>query len=359
MEQMSRKPRSPPSSEGQSMTNTSDATFLRRVFILLGVGLLAATLWVLSDIVLLVFGSILVAVILHTLAEPFRRMGVGGSLSVLLSGLGVIGILAGAAIWFGPTLAGELQGLVRTLPEAARRLTGEAPLRSLTELMKESASVSALGGLASRLVAWTSTAAGALASLLLVVFGGIYLALDPRLYRDGFLRLMPSPIRSEVDAALSEAAVALRRWLAGQAVAMLLVGICTGIGLWLVGVPSAAALGLIAGLAEFVPIVGPVLAAIPAILLASTQDVQTVLLAIVVFVVVQQLEGNLITPLVAKNTVAIAPAVALFAVVAMGVLFGPLGLLLSFPLTIVSVVAIRRFYLVDALGEATRTRRNL
>jgi predicted PurR-regulated permease PerM len=132
---------------------------------------------------------------------------------------------------------------------------------------------------------------------------------------------------------------------------MLLVGVSVGIGLWLVGVPSAFALGFIAGLAEFVPILGPVLAAIPALLIASTQDWQTVLAALLVLVIVQQAESNLITPLIANRMMAIAPAVGLFAVVAMGVLFGPLGLLLGFPLAVVFDVAVRRLYVRDALGE--------
>jgi predicted PurR-regulated permease PerM len=330
-----------------------DETFVRRVFILLGIAALVAAVWVLSDIVLLAFGAVLVAVILHTIADPVKRLGVGHGLAVLLAGAVIVVVLASAAIWFGPALVGELQGLTRTLPEAARRLIGDAPLRSLTELMKESATVSALGGLAARLISWTTTAAGALASLLLVVFGGAYLALDPWMYRDGLVRLMPPPIRAEMDATLADTGKALRHWLAGQALAMLLVGSLTGVGLWLVGVPSAMALGFIAGLAEFVPILGPVLAAVPAILVASTQGGQVALLALLVIVVIQQLESNVITPLIAENTVSIAPAVALFAVVAMGVLFGPLGLLLGFPLTVVAHVAIKRLYLRDTLGERT------
>ena len=180
--------------------------------------------------------------------------------------------------------------------------------------------MSALSNLASRIIAWSSTVAGALASLLLVVFGGIYLAINPRLYRDGLVKLVPPALQPNVSATLDDAGEALKRWLAGQLIAMLLVGACTAAGLWLAGVPSAIALGLIAGLAEFVPIIGPILAAIPALLIASTQDWQTVLLALAVFVVVQQVESNLIAPLIVDRMVSIAPAVGLFAVVAMGVL---------------------------------------
>ena len=114
---------------------------------------------------------------------------------------------------------------------------------------------------------------------------------------------------------------------------------------------AAFALGFIAGIAEFVPIIGPILAAIPALLIASSQDLQTVLLALAVLVVVQQVESNLIMPLIADRMVSIAPAVGLFAVVAMGVLFGPLGLLLGFPLAIVFDVAVRRLYVRDTLGQ--------
>ena len=115
--------------------------------------------------------------------------------------------------------------------------------------------------------------------------------------------------------------------------------------------PSAFALGFIAGIAEFVPIIGPILAAIPALLIASSQDLQMVLLALAVLVVVQQVESNLITPLIADRMVSIAPAVGLFAVVGMGVLLGPLGLLLGFPLAIVFDVAVRRLYVRDTLGQ--------
>jgi predicted PurR-regulated permease PerM len=103
--------------------------------------------------------------------------------------------------------------------------------------------------------------------------------------------------------------------------------------------------------AEFVPIVGPVIGAIPALLLASTQDWHTVVWTLAVFVVVQQIESNLIMPLVAGRAVAVPPAVGLFAVVAIGVLFGPLGLVLGYPLAIVIDVAVRRLYVREALGE--------
>ena len=334
---------------------SADLAFVRRVFIVVAIGALVVAVWALSDILLLLFGAVLFAVMLHAIATPLQRhVGLGSRLALVVSGVGIVVLLATFGIFLGPMLAAQMRNLFTILPEAANSLAGHLRLGSVADLIKDGTTVSALSNLASRIIAWSSTVAGALASLLLVVFGGIYLAINPRLYRDGLVKLVPPALQPNVSATLDDAGEALKRWLAGQLIAMLLVGACTAAGLWLAGVPSAIALGLIAGLAEFVPIIGPILAAIPALLIASTQDWQTVLLALAVFVVVQQVESNLIAPLIVDRMVSIAPAVGLFAVVAMGVLFGPLGLLLGFPLAIVFDVAVRRLYVRDTLGEPVK-----
>jgi predicted PurR-regulated permease PerM len=125
---------------------------------------------------------------------------------------------------------------------------------------------------------------------------------------------------------------------------MLTIGVMATVGLMLLGMPSALALGIFAGLAEFVPIVGPIMAAIPALIIAFSLDVSTALWVLGLFVVIQQIEGNIIQPLVQRQMVRIAPAVTLFAILAFGVLFGALGLLLAAPLTVVVRVLIRDLY---------------
>jgi len=337
------------------MPNTrraADIAFLRRVFLLVAVGALVAAIWALSDIFLLLFGAILFALILHSIATPLQTyVGIGRAFALLISGASIVLLLAAAGFYFGAELAAEMRSVFAVLPGAVDRLAGQIQLGSAADMIRNGAAASALGSLASRIIAWSTTIAGAIGSLLLILFGAIYLAGNPSLYRDGFLKLIPPAIQPNVHATLDDAGAALKRWMAGQAISMLLVGTLTGLGLWLVGVPSAFALAVIVGLAEFLPIIGPVLAAIPALLIASTHDWQTVLLALAVLVAVQQAESNLLTPLIADQMVSIAPAVGLFAVVAMGVLFGPLGLILGFPLTIVFDVAVRRLYVHDTLGE--------
>ena len=329
----------------------ADLSFVRRLFYVVAVGALVGAIWVLSDILLLLFGAVLFAVMLHAIAEPSHVwLGLGHRVAMLLSATGMLALLAAAGFYFGPDLVAQMRNVASTLPEATNSIATSLGLGSMADLIKDGTAASAIGSLATRVIAWSTTIAGALGSFLLIVFGGIYLAVDPQLYRDGLIKLVPPAVQSNVGATLDDAGRALRQWLKGQALAMLLVGVFTGLGLWLVGVPSAFALGVIAGLAEFVPIIGPILAAIPALLIASSQNLQTVALALAVLVVVQQVESNLITPLIADRMVSIAPAVGLFAIVAMGVLFGPLGLLLGFPLVVVIDVAVRRLYVRDTLG---------
>ena len=326
----------------------SDVQFVRRVLILIGIVALAAALYALSDILLLVFGAILVAVVLRTIARPIRAgTSMGERLALLAAGLGVLIVIGGTGYLFGSQISDQLASLSASLPQAAQRLSQTAPGQSITAMVKGSS----IGDLLMNAFSWGTTIFGAAAALVVVIVAGIYIAVSPEVYRDGFVMLFPKPMQAQIAETLDDASEALRLWLGGQLLAMIMVGILIGVGLALVGVPSALALGLIAGVTEFIPIVGPVIGAVPALLLASTEGWHTVAWTLAVFVVVQQIESNLIMPLVAGRAVAVPPAVGLFAVVAIGVLFGPLGLLLGYPLAVVIDVAVRKLYVRATLGE--------
>ena len=326
----------------------SDAEFIRRVLIFVGIAALAAALYKLSDVLLLIFGAILVAVVVRALARPIRAgTSVSERLALLASGFGIAALLIGIGYLFGAQISDQLSSLTASLPQAAQRLSQTVPGQSISAMVKGSS----IGDLLMNALSWGTTIFGAVAALVVVIVAGLYIAVSPEVYRDGFVMLFPKSRQVEIADTIDAAGEALRLWLRAQLLAMIIVGILIATGLALVGVPSALALGLIAGVAEFVPIVGPVIGAIPALLLASTQDWHTIVWTLAVFVVVQQIESNLIMPLVAGRAVAVPPAVGLFAVVAIGVLFGPLGLVLGYPLAIVIDVAVRRLYVREALGE--------
>jgi predicted PurR-regulated permease PerM len=334
-----------PSSSPQGL---SEAAYVRRVLIFVGIAALAAGLYVLSDILLLIFGSVLFAVVLRAIARPIRKgTSMSERLALLAAGLGVVAVLGVTGYLFGSRISAQLATVMESLPAAAERFSKTVLFSSVSEWVKGSS----IGELVMNAFSWGTTLFGAVATLVVVIVAGIYIAIAPHTYRNGLVMLFPRRYKEQVAATLDDAGEALRRWLGGQLLAMIMVGILIAVGLALVGVPSALALGLIAGVTEFVPILGPVIGAIPALLLASTQGWNMVAWTLVVFVVVQQIESNLIMPLVAGRAVAVPPAVGLFAVVAIGVLFGPLGLLLGYPLAIVIDVAVRRLYVREALGE--------
>lgn len=328
----------------------SDTQFIRRVFIVVGILVLVAAIYLLSDLLLLIFGAVLVAVTLRALAAPIaRETSLGQRFSLLAAGLGVLAVIAGIAYWFGAQISDQLVALFDNLPAAADAASQRIPFLAMpvSDLVKGSS----IGGLLAGAFTWGKAVAGSVATLLLMVIAGIYIAVNPGIYRRGLVMLFPKRVQPQVSDTLNDAGAALRLWLGAQLLAMLMVGVMIGTGLAFIGVPSALGLGFVAGVLEFIPYLGPILSAIPALLIASTQSWEMVWWTLALFVVVQQVENNIILPLVTGRAVDLPPAVGLLAVVAIGILFGPLGLLLAYPLAIVVDVAVRRLYVREMLGE--------
>ena len=192
----------------------------------------------------------------------------------------------------------------------------------------------------------------ALAGLLVIIFLAAYFASEPDVYRNGLLRLVPPQKRGAATDLFGEIAALLRQWLLARLLAMVAVGAITGIGLALLGVPAAAALGLLAGLMEFVPFIGPIVSAVPAVAMALIESPQTALYVAILFIIIQQLEGNLITPLLMKNRLDVPPAVTIIAVSALGVVFGILGMLIAEPLSAVVILVTKRLYVDRMEGVA-------
>ena len=163
--------------------------------------------------------------------------------------------------------------------------------------------------------------------------------------------MAPKPSRARLREVMNTCGRALKGWVKAQVFAMVLVGSLVGLGLWAIGVPAPLALGLFTGLAQFVPIVGPISAAVPALLVAASGGTQMLLMTLVLFIGVSQLEANLITPLVQKNFASLPVVLGIFAVVGLGTLFGPLGVLFATPLTLVLYTAITMLYRQDVLHD--------
>jgi predicted PurR-regulated permease PerM len=321
---------------------------VRRVLIVAGVVALSALVWALSEIFLLVFGSVLLAVILRRIAAVFAaHTGMRRNWSLILAGMAILGFVALAIFLFGSQLRGQFELLSSQLQSVEQTVGRYFNAGSVKDLL----SGTTLGALFARALSWGTTAVTIVASLLLVIVGGVYMAIDPDVYRNGLIKLFPPEWHPQIRATLDGSGAALRLWLGAQLLAMVMVGVLITIGAFLIGIPSPLALGLIFGLTEFVPVVGPIAGAVPVLLVAVGQSWEMALWALGLVVLVQQIESNLIMPLVSGRAVQLPPAVGLFAVIAMGVVFGPLGLVLGYPLAVVCDVAIRLLYVRQILGE--------
>lgn len=190
-----------------------------------------------------------------------------------------------------------------------------------------------------------------LSTVVVVLFTGIFFAINPRLYTGALTLIVTREREERVEEALGATGVALWKWLKGRLVSMFVVGVIITVGLMLIGVPLALILGLIAALFDFVPYIGPIAAFIPAFLLAFAEGPQTALFTTLLYVVVQQLEGNLVTPLIQQWQVSLPPAVVILSIVAFGLVFGVPGVILATPLAVVVMVLGGMLYVEDVLGK--------
>lgn len=342
-----------------------DPVFVGRCLFGLGVVAFAALVLKLTPMLLLLFGSTLVAVLLRAIADPIReRTGLPEEISLLIAAAVVVAVL-GVAVWlFQREVSAQLAKLPRTLPDAwelmrQRLLTlpfGGQIVARLEALGQGDPAGGGQGVQAARDAAgaarrFFSSVASGLADAFLVLVGGAYLAIAPRQYRDGLVRLIPAGSREPVRRALDASGRALKRWLRGTLLGMAIVGTMIGVGLWVIGAPQPLLLGVLAGLGEFVPLLGPTVAMVPALLLALQQGPDAVLCTFVVYVGSQQIQSNLIVPVIQRRMVRLPPLITIFSLAAAAVLFGPVGVLFAVPMAVVVFVLVKALYLREVLGE--------
>jgi len=335
---------------------TSDRRFVHRVLIVLGLTALFILAWQLRTLILMFFGAIVVATVFRALGDRLEKLiGCRPGIAVALSITIILGVAIALIALFGSHVAAQVQTLRETLPAAWRAFEARMGDLGLGEQIKQLAeSIRAPGGSSLSAFAGTVVSIGSgIADVIVVIVAGIFLATQPRFYLTGAVKMIPSGKRALALESITESEQALRLWLRGQLIAMVVVGLLTGIGLWALGMPSALALGLLAGLLEFIPFAGPLLSAVPAILLALAVSPDLALWVLLLYFAVQQFEGYVLTPLVQQYAVDLPGVVLLFSLIAFGILFGTLGVILAAPLTVVCYVLVKRLYVIETLHTPT------
>ena len=331
----------------------ADARFLRRVVLLILLGAITVALYRALDLLILAFGSMLGAITIHAIADLYadklhfpRRICVPAGIFTILFAFAFL-------VWLVAWQFGEqVNQLVVALPDLLTQLENTLSQSPVGAKIVAAVEAAFAGSRIAQDIGGLVAGSGEMVlNFILLIVGAIFFAADPDLYKRGILLLIPKSKRPAISDALHDASDTLRLWLRAQLICMLSMGILVWLGLWISGVPSAAALGLLAGLSEFIPYVGPTAAMLPALGLAATKGTGSLIGALTTYALVRVVQTNFITPFVQARVVAIPPAVTLFLIIGIGMVFGIFGLFFSAALLIVLYTLIRSLYLRETLGE--------
>ncbi len=375
---------------------------LRTVAIVAGVYIALQLLWVGRPVFLLTFLGVLFGIALTGGVNWLERKRVPRGLGAILIVLAFIGALVGLGRATAPSITGQMRELKTQLPQAIRRIQEWAQERQqgVTEVLQQVAPDAAgapqdgkperggepsqkereapadqrdearsdtksppslgegladqIGGVGRYLFGFFSSTLAALGGLILILFVAIFVAVDARTYHAGLMHLFPHRMRPRAGEVLSATATMLRRWLFTQFIAMLVVGALTSVVLLLLDVKAALGLGIIAGVLEFIPIAGPILAAVPGIAMSFLDGPEKAVYVTLAYIAIQQVEANLVTPLLMKRGLEIPPVLTITAQGALSLVFGFVGLLVAVPLLAATIVPIKMLYVQDVVGDEVK-----
>ena len=331
--------------------------------VIIGLWALASAVWLSRDVVFIAFFAVLVASFLSLFVDPLVELGAKRPLAVGIVLLTLLGLAVATALLVWPVLQQQAALVQRELPRLLDRvqqaITNQTEALGVTspggsgvEQQLQSRVRSELASLIGGTLPLLNTALGFVTGLALVVAAGSFLALEPRTYVNGLVRLVPNGQRERIRAVLPIAGRSLRQWIKGTAIGMLVVGGASTLGLTLIGVPAALALGLLAGLLEFIPYVGPAASFVPAIGVALTVSTSKAIYVVLLYLGIQFFESYLLIPLLMRGMVRLPPALTLLFQSVMAGLFGFLGLLLATPALAFGKVLVQQLYVEPVADES-------
>lgn len=305
--------------------------------------------------------GVLLLILAGTLIAVFFR-GLGGLIQrythwkegwcVFVSVIATLGILVFLLWLMGAKIQTQVQELSDTLPRTiqnAKDKLDESPLgQKIIERFSSSSSQQKMQRL---IQTFFKSTFGVLADLYVVLFIGIFFTTAPDLYKQGIIKLIPPGGKNKANEVLEGIASSLKKWLKGKLFAMLVVFVLTAIGLVIMGIPMWLVLALIAGLLNFIPNFGPLIALLPAVLVSMMQGSGTVFWVVGLYLVVQAAESNFITPMVQHKLIRIPPAIIIIAQLLMAPLTGGWGLILATPLMVIVLVIVQQLYIKKQQGK--------
>lgn len=312
--------------------------------------------WKLAGLLLLLFASVLLAIAFDALADGLRRIApIPKKLAIVVAAALIFGTLGAVVALYGWRIVGQFRVIVAKAEESLHDLLTWAQLhdwsRDLLQRARSARVSDATDALAPLLGSVLGATSRYVAYALVVLVSAIFLAMDADRYVRAALLLAPPDRRPIAREFVRRAGSILRRWLISRLIVMAAIGVLASLGLWLLGIPAAMLLGLTGALLTFIPYIGAILAAVPAVLVALTISPLQALITGLMFWGVHTIEGTFITPVVQDEQVYLPAVTTIFSTLAFAVLFGPSGVIVASPLALLIIVAVRLFYIEDRLGE--------
>lgn len=325
-------------------------SFVQKVWITVGITALVVVILMLLkatfSVLLLVLAGALIAIYFRGLGQLIKRKtGWKEGLSVTISVVGTF-LLIGLFFWLlGAKVQTQVQQLSQSLPETidnAKNWLNQSQLGS--KVVKRISSSESQKRLESIAGTFFKSTFGVLGDIYVVLLIGIFFTAGPKLYSKGIVKLIPTGGKDSGNQVLEKIGSNLKKWLKGKIFAMAVVAVLTAVGLLIMGVPMWLALALIAGLLNFIPNFGPLIALIPAVLIGLSQSPATAAWVAGLYIFVQILESNFITPLVQNKLVSVPPAMIIIAQLLMAPLSGGWGLVVATPLLVIIMTVVEELY---------------
>ncbi len=336
-------------------------TFSQKVLYTIGIVVLAAALIYLFteavQVLLLIFAGILVAVFLRGIAAFIsNRTNISSTIGLLIVLLVCIVLITGGIWLLGPSIAEGFNRMKEQIPTAWNHLKDELSKsewgRSIVASVQNAeGNFTSDSGMIKRLTGIFSSTLGAIVNLFIILVIGLYSAFNPGLYVKSFIKLFPPRNRKRVGEVLEAMNNALKWWFVGRIASMLVIGILTAIGLWIFDIPMPVTLGIFAAILTFVPNLGPVVSAVPAVLFGLVISPIKGLWIVALYIGIQTLESYVITPQIQKKAVSLPPALLISMQILAGVLLGIFGLILATPMLVCVIVAVQMLYIEDVLND--------
>ncbi|MGK7390402.1 MAG: AI-2E family transporter [Candidatus Cyclobacteriaceae bacterium M2_1C_046] len=310
------------------------------------------------QVFLLAFAAVLWAVLFRGPSDYLiKKFSISRKLATFISVVIVLGIIVGLSMFIGPQINKQIPEMQEKIPQAWNDLksqlqqspVGERIIKELEnprQVVKDNQQA-----VTSFIRSFFTSAFGLVADILIIIVIGFFFLANPSLYKNILVKPFPLDKRERAGEVITYQYISLKSWLAGKLFDMLVVSILTTTGLLIMGIPLAFTLGIIAGLLSFIPNLGPLIAQIPALLIAYTVGPQYIFYVFILYNGIQLIESNLLLPLIQQKMVAIPPAIILLSQVLLGIVAGIFGIILAVPLLVVLIVFIKMIYLRDILGD--------